>query len=457
MSHATAPTAVERAVSLWNQLLEAPHVAEQTHEALMRGIDARGLRYGTRPISTFLRPRFISSEVWRQCERAGAWFHVSLARLMPLLAADRAILDDLGIHDGLADLVHACASPSPLSFLRLDGFMDDGVLRLVEFNADSPGGAAFVDGLDEVYRSLPIFQAFSRQVALRRRPSLPLIWRAVESAARFFRIAQPRVAIVDWREVATVNEFHIIAADLERHGIAATVCDPREIELRGDVVMAAGSPVDIVLKRVLVTDLAARPDDSAALVEALRRRLVVALNPVAVQAVTTKNLLALFWEGRFDRILSARARAVWKRHIPLTLRVRDGAFERDGRKEDIGPWILANRERLVLKPSDAWGADGVRLGWTCTDGEWSSALAEALRVGDHVVQERVAIPLERYPELDEGVLRHRDMRTEISPYTFSPRTSGEVLARLSANDLMNVKTGGGVVATYVVDAVTDSP
>jgi hypothetical protein len=67
-----------------------------------------------------------------------------------------------------------------------------------------------------------------------------------------------------------------------------------------------------------------------------------------------------------------------------------------------------------------------------------------------VVQERIAIPLEEYPDADEGSLRYRTMRTEISPYTFHPRTTAEVLARLSSNDLMNVKTGGGVVTTYVV-------
>lgn len=408
--------------------------------------------YGDRPISTLIRPRFIDSALWTQCERAGAWFHASVGRLMTRLAGDRDALADLGIHGALADLVSACAaSPSPLYFLRLDGFVDSGVIRFVEFNADSPGGAAFVDRLADVYDTLPVFQDFRRAFALRRRPSLPFIRRAVMHAAMAAGLRSPRVAIVDWKEVATLNEFRIVAADLEAHGFAAVVCDPRDMSLRGQRLVVAGAPVDIVLKRVLVTDLAARADEVPALIEALRRRWVVALNPVAAQAVNTKSLLALFWEGRFDSLMSRRAHAVWARHIPFTVRVRDGRFERDGRRIDIVSWTLANRERLVLKPADAWGAEGVKLGWHCDAAEWEAALAEALRVGDHVVQARVEIPQEAYPDADEGVLRYRRMRTEISPYTFHPRTTAEVLARMSGNDLMNVKTGGGVVATYVID------
>lgn len=455
MSTSTSPpTVVARAIAHWNDLLEQGNAAVQTRDALRDGVRARGLTYGDRPISTLLRPRFIDSALWTQCERAGAWFHASVGRLMACLAGDRDMLGDLGIHGALADLVIACATPpSPLCFLRLDGFVDGGVIRFVEFNSDSPGGAAFIDRLADVYDTLPVFQEFRRAFSLRRRPSLPFIRRAVMHAAAAAGLQSPRVAIVDWKEVATLNEFRIIAADLEEHGIAAVVCDPREMALRGERLTVGGAPVDMVLKRVLVTDLAARADEVPALIEALRRRWVVALNPVAVQAVTTKSLLALYWEGRFDGLLSRRAHAMWARHIPFTMRVRDGRFERDGRRIDIVSWIVANRERLVLKPADAWGAEGVKLGWHCDQAEWEAALAEGLRVGDHVVQERVDIPQESYPDADEGVLRYRPMRTEISPYTFHPRATAEILARMSGNDLMNVKTGGGVVATYVIDEV----
>src|SRR4029077_5464534 len=107
--------------------------------------------------------------------------------------------------------------------------------------------------------------------------------------------------------------------------------------------------------------------------------------------------------------------------------VREGHFERGGQRTDIMPWILQNRENLVLKPADAWGAEGVHLGWKTTQSEWEAAVDAALRQGDQVVQERIGIPREDFPDADEGALRYRTMRTEISPYTFHPRTTAEVL------------------------------
>lgn len=442
---------VDRATARWNALLERGDAAGQTRDALLEGIRKHGLLYGDRPIGTFLRPRFMDAETWRQAWRVGAWFHSSLARLMRSVARDGQALDDLGIHGRLQEIVRSSAARDDLLFFcRVDGFMEGAVIRLVEFNADSPGGAAFVDGLASLYEALPIFREFIRDFPLWRRHSVPSIRHAVAYAAKRAGLSKPRAAIVDWKDVATAREFTLIQRNLEENGIPTIVCDPREMELRGDLLTVSGQPVNVILKRVLVTELADRFEEARALNEALRRGVVVSLNPLACQAITTKSLLALFWEGRFDRLLCHRARRMWERHVPLTLRVRDGHLERDGERLDLLPWMERNQQRLVLKPSDAWGAEGVRLGWKTPPAEWKAALDEALRRGDHVVQERIEIPLEEFPDADDGQLRYRAMRTEISPYTFHPRTVCECLARLSSNDLMNVKTGGGVAPSYVV-------
>ncbi len=443
--------AVQRAITTWNRILEHGDNALQMRQELMEGVREHGLMYGSRPISTFLRPRFIDVTTWQQARRVGARIHVGLSRMMKSLACDPATLELLGIRDRLADIVRdSGAVDENLYFVRLDGFLEAGVLRFVEFNADSPGGAAFVDIFADVYAKLPVFREFASAVPLWRRPSIPMMVAAVARAARGCGRQDPRVAVVDWAEVATVNEFHIIARELERNGFPTVVCDPREMEICGDRLTVRGLPVDILIKRVLVTDLATRHEDSAVLCEALRRRLVVSLNPPACQAVTPKSLFALFWEGRFDGVLGERARAVWERHLPLTMRVREAKVRYKGDQIDVVSYVAANRERLVLKPADGWGADGVLLGWKATESQWREAVQKALLAGDHVAQERIAIPLEDFPDADEGALRYRTMRTEVSPYTFYPGTVCECLARLSTNDLMNVKTGGGVVTTYVV-------
>ncbi|MBM3462017.1 MAG: hypothetical protein FJX76_07950 [Armatimonadetes bacterium] len=433
-------TAIER----WNRLLENDALLRETRDQFMAGVRAHGLVYGDRVISTVLRPRFVGEATWKQAAEVGASFHRALARLQRLLRQDAGMLKALGIRGRLAELVGMPQrGADDLWFTRLDGFVDRGVLRLVEFNVDSPGGAAFVDAMARVFAGLEVFRRFTRDVGLSRRPSIPWIRRCVA------RLAPARVAIIDWREVATRREFQLIAEDLRGHGFDTVIADPRDVEIKRGRAVVEGKPVDVVLKRVLVTDLEQRYDEVKTFLRAIREGLIYCLNPPACQAVTTKSLLALFHEGMLAAHLTRAQHEAWRRHVPWTARVREGRVPWRGRSVDLISLAVSRRERLVLKPSDAYGAEGIVLGWRCSQSEWENALCDALK-SEFVVQERVAIPLEEFPDADEGTLRLRPMHTELSPYTFHPQSTAECLSRLSASDFLNVKTGGGVVPTYVL-------
>ena len=446
----------EKAIRLWNELLESrPDAALETRDRITEGIRREGLLYGDRSLITFLRPRFMDEAEWRQARTMAAVFHASLTRMMRHFVGDPEMLEQLGVRGRIQDLVRmSTVEDDTLWFVRWDGFSHDGTIRLVEFNADSPGGAAFVDVFASVFEGLPIFQEFSRRVKLARRDSFSAMVRCVQLAARgmggALPVGGPTVALVDWSDVNTSREFTLIQEEFARHGIAAVVADPRQVEICGDRMVIEGRAIDILIKRVLVTDLAERWDEAKNLIEALRRRLVVSLNPLACQAVTVKSLLAFFHEGLLDRYLSPTARRFWLRHVPWTVRVKEGRVPWQGRQQDTMELLVRQRENLVLKPSDAWGAEGIVLGWRCPAAEWEEHLQKALQVGDYVAQERVGIPVEEYPEAEGGTLRYRPLRVEISPYSFHRRTVTECLCRLSESDFLNIKAGGGMVPSYVV-------
>jgi uncharacterized circularly permuted ATP-grasp superfamily protein len=117
--------------------------------------------------------------------------------------------------------------------------------------------------------------------------------------------------------------------------------------------------------------------------------------------------------------------------------------------EDLTAFVLANRERLVLKPNDEYGGKGVVLGWTVDDHEWEQSLHVALSQS-YVVQEAVAVPKEPFPVAVDGV-EMLDLSLDVDPYVFDGRPSG-CLTRLSSSALLNVTAGAGsVVPTYVVE------
>src|SRR5207249_11653339 len=88
---------------------------------------------------------------------------------------ERALLDDDDLRRqldldpreealALRDPGFRAASPSA----RLDGFIgEDGVIRFVEYNAESPAGMAYNDELAQVFASLPVMRKFRERFRIR--------------------------------------------------------------------------------------------------------------------------------------------------------------------------------------------------------------------------------------------------------------------------------------------------
>jgi uncharacterized circularly permuted ATP-grasp superfamily protein len=109
-----------------------------------------------------------------------------------------------------------------------------------------------------------------------------------------------------------------------------------------------------------------------------------------------------------------------------------------------------NRERLVLKPNDDYGGQGVLLGWETDQASWERALAAA-QAAPFVLQERVPVPVEHYPTwAPEQGLRITPRYVDSDPCVYGDTAVG-CLTRIAATALLNVSAGGGAAPpTYVV-------
>ena len=112
--------------------------------------------------------------------------------------------------------------------------------------------------------------------------------------------------------------------------------------------------------------------------------------------------------------------------------------------------IERDQEQLVLKPADSWGGQGLYLGWELTSDEWRAGMEEALK-GNYVVQQRAHIPRATYPVAVDGGWQDREFRMDFNPYTFASSV-GAPLVRLATSDTLNIKAGGCLTVTYILDA-----
>ena len=102
-----------------------------------------------------------------------------------------------------------------------------------------------------------------------------------------------------------------------------------------------------------------------------------------------------------------------------------------------------------MKPNDEYGGKGVFIGWETSEADWEAALATAL-ASSYVVQEKVELARESFPELTDDGIRFRDLVVDLDPFVFQGEVEG-FLTRLSGTSLANVTSGGGQVPAFLFE------
>jgi uncharacterized circularly permuted ATP-grasp superfamily protein len=343
--------------------------------------------------------------------------------------------------------------PSPVS--RLDAFFvhERGGLRFTEYNAETPAAAAYNDVLAEVTLGLPVMAEFLRRFEVRPQPSRQNVMHALLDSWHQWsgRRDRPHIAILDWRDVPTYSEFVITAEYLRSQGLDCTIADPRDVEYADGALIAGGMKVDLIYKRVLISELIERGGLDHPVVRAVRERAVCMVNPFHCKILHKKASLAVLSDERNAELFSTRQKEAIEAHIPWTRVVEERHTLVHGQEVDLLRYMVDNRESLVLKPNDEYGGTGIVLGWTCSPEAWQAAVRTAIDE-PFVVQERVAIPTEAYPSLVNGKFTIGDRILDTAPFIYYGGYMDGCLTRLSTDALVNVTAGGGSsLATFVVE------
>ncbi|MEZ4307574.1 MAG: hypothetical protein R3F14_05945 [Polyangiaceae bacterium] len=261
----------------------------------------------------------------------------------------------------------------------------------------------------------------------------------------------PRVAVVDWKEVATRAELEAVCERFQRHGIPARFVDPRELVYKDGELSAGGEPIDLIYRRALISELLGREDEVKALFEAYRARVVCVVNSFRAKLLDKKMLFAMLHDERITRHYTADEAVAIQRHVPWTRKVAEGkTVGPAGDEIDLLPWIAQHKNELVLKPNDEVGGRGVLIGANLESSVWERAVKLAT-VDPSIVQKRIPLPSAMFPETGAaGELFFSRRFIELDPHLFRGDTRG-VLTRLSASTLCNVQAGAGTVPTFVLE------
>jgi hypothetical protein len=452
----TTQVAIER----FHQILREPGIAQATQLCLTREQRAAGLLVQGAPLTQVLRPRLISSADHAWVCSAASLLGGALQRLAGYALHEgelgdhvRQILALTPVETALAAMAPPTDGRSPHS--RLDGFLTADRLVFVEYGAHPPAGPLTQETLAEIFAATPALQMFTDDYHVQATPARQQI---IENLTHAWMSGGmpgdgPQVAIVECGESKVSWEFHLLQAQLHRHGVPAVICstddldyDPGQRRLYTRDAQGYRCPITIVYRRAVLNDLLSRYGVALTdhpLTQAWSAGACVMVNSFTSHLAHKKSALALLTDPRTSEVLSPQEATAAQHHLPWTRLVRPGPTTYHEEEIDLLAFARAHRESLILKPNDDYGGHGILCGWQTTDDDWQKALTRKM-FDPHVIQERVTIPEVSYPTWADGDLRIEAYYQGTDPFLFASIAYG-CICRLSQATVTNVSAGGTCV------------
>jgi hypothetical protein len=442
---------LDAACGRWDELVSegdgaATQVSELRERLVSRGVVADG-----RPLCNVLRPHLLTPELLERQTSSAGHVESAAAKVRDALLSDedlgRAHLG--GLREWVGDLLELEANPAGVgALLRLDASLARTRLHYIEINADMPQGVGHHDAILDAFMELEAMQRFSAQTPVRplrleppMRETLLAVW------SEWGGQGEPAIGVLTRTEDAVrVSSLEIDIEAYRRHGIDAGIHDPSELSFEGGRLRAGDREIDLIHRVIGTGECLEHRDEVAPLLEAAREGAVCIFNPFRSELVGHKAVFALLTDPSHDFGFDAAEREAIREHVPWGRPVVDGeTTDEGGEKVDLVEHLIAERERLVLKPSHDFGGHGVTLGWRTDEGDWRAAIETALEA-DFIVQHRVPLHQREYPTMDGP---WRAFYEDTDPFLFRG-TLGGFLTRLSPEEITNVHAEGSVAATFVV-------
>ena len=339
--------------------------------------------------------------------------------------------------------------PRPMRICRLDAFLSGNDLKFLEFNADSPAGIGYTDVLHEGLSSsidLPQVQSEFETVY---EPMMPKLLSTLMDAYNHVRSnnrdlpERPRLALLDVNGSPSVPEFNIMCQAAQASGLDAFHGTLEDVDYDGSTLQVSGQPAQLVYRRALFEGLGESP-----LMAAVRDGRVCVVNPLRSRVANNKKLFAVLQDPRFANLVHADESAVIKRTIPWTRILRPGKATYGSWNVDLLPFVIDNRERLVIKPASDYGGHNVWLGVETEQDRWEQLVEDYVEGNDFVVQEYVPVPEEMFPTVGDGSVNMRLKRFNINPFSIGGSYAGSI-TRISDQAVINVSAGGGLLPSVI--------
>jgi len=442
----------DKAITEYHQMLAADAgLSAGIFENLRAAMRSKLLVYGDRPIGVALRPHFLERKQFELLAKRAELVASALEKVAAAAVESPAVMDEIGLTplEAKLALIDPGFSGSAITS-RMDGFVHGNEIKFVEYNAENPSSLSDQEGLNRLLFALPEMSAFAERHRLRQFSPVERLLKALLATYREWGGREiPRVAIIDWDDVPTANEFVLLRDYFLSQGVRTIICSPEDLSYENGTLRCDDFAVDLVYKRIIIHELLARYDETHPLVRAYISRDVCLVNPFRCKIMHKKASFELLTDEAHQSWFTPEEQKAIRLSIPWTRRLRDRATFYQGQKVELLEFVRRKRAQFVIKPNDDYGGRGVYLGSRLNENEWDKAIATAM-AEDYVVQEAIDLHTEMFPVFSQNDWKLQPMFVDTNPFLFRGKVCG-AMVRLSSSPVVNVTSGGGETGFFVLD------
>ncbi len=196
--------------------------------------------------------------------------------------------------------------------------------------------------------------------------------------------ANPNIAIVDFLDHGTVNEFEQFRLAFEKAGYNCEVCDIKELTFENNELKSkSGMVIDAIYRRAVTCDIMENFNEVQPFINAVKQKSVCLVGSFRTQIAHSKIMFKVLSDTKLLTFLTEEEIEFVKAHFPKTYELK-----RDNDLFDLSQ-VYKNKNSWIVKPIDSYASFGVHAGVECqSDEEWIKYVNEAIDKG-YILQEFV--------------------------------------------------------------------
>lgn len=188
----------------------------------------------------------------------------------------------------------------------------------------------------------------------------------------------PNVAIMDFKESATLTDFNKFKKAYEKRGLNCKIVDPRDVIYKDGKMYFEDYQIDLVYRRIVTFELVNNYEEIPDFIEAYKNKAFCSIGSIKSQIGHNKIFFKILHDQDTLDLLSEEEREYVKKHIPFT----------DLFKGDLSVYeeVLNNKDKYIMKPMDMNASQGVFVGRDLDYDRWKEKLDEVWNK-DYIYQE----------------------------------------------------------------------